>query len=351
MRVAADRLIDFATGALSQVGVPAEEALLVSDSLVRSDLWGHQSHGVLRLPWYVNRIRSGAMSPVTLPETIGDVGAVAVIDGHDGVGQVLARHAAREAIVRAKAHGIGAVGVRNSNHFGTAAYFTRMAPPEGCVAILTTNSSPALAPWGGRERAVGSNPWSIAAPAGGGRTAVMDVSNSVVARGKIYLARQRKEAIPPGWAISTAGRPTTDPAEALAGTMLPMAEHKGFVISVMMDVLSGVLTGSGFGRAVAGPYQSDRPARVGHLYIAIDVAAFLPNETFEARMRDLLADLKATPLAEGFEEIYYPGEMEDRYEARGREYGIELPDQTRTDLSRMADQIGVTWEPANMGEV
>lgn len=338
-------LVDFAADVLTDFGVPAADARLVADSLIRADMWGHQSHGLLRLPWYVDRIRTGVMRPVTEAELVVDAGAIAVLDGHDGVGQVLTARAADEAIARAKRHGIGAVGVRNSNHFGTAAYFTRKAPPEGCIGVLTSNSSPAMPPWGGREQRVGSNPWSVAVPAGRGRIAVLDVSNSVVARGKIYLARQRDEPIPTGWAITDDGRPTTDPAEALAGAILPMAEHKGYVISVMMDVLSGVLTGSGFGTEVTGPYQSEHRSRAGHLFLALDVAAFLTPAEFDARMVRLIDELKSTPLARGADEVFYPGEMEDRAEQRSVLEGVDLPDKTIADLAALGAERGRAWSP------
>ena len=338
-------LLDFAARVLRELAVPEGDARLVADSLVRADLWGHQSHGLLRLPWYVARLRSGVMNPVTTPELVVNAGAVAVVDGHDGVGQVITAYAAREAIRRAKLHGIAAVGVRNSNHFGTAAYFTRMAPPEGCIGLLTTNSSPAMAPWGGREKAVGSNPWSVATPASAGRIGVMDISNTVVARGKIYLANQWAAPIPSEWAITADGRPTTDAIEALAGTILPMAQHKGYVISMMMDVLSGVLTGSGFGTGVAGPYQSERPGRAGHLYLALDVATFIPLVEFEHRMTQLVDGLKSVPLAEGFEEILYPGELESRAEERGLREGLRLPEQTLADLARRATEFGLPFTP------
>jgi Malate/L-lactate dehydrogenase len=146
--ISVQQLTSFGAAVLVAVGVPDADARLVADSLVTADLWGHQSHGVLRLSWYVNRIRAGAMAAVTTPETVSDAGALLVVDGHDGVGQVLAAHAARQAVGRARTHGVGVVAVRNSNHFGTAAYFTRMAARDGCVAILTTNASPAMAPPG-----------------------------------------------------------------------------------------------------------------------------------------------------------------------------------------------------------
>jgi LDH2 family malate/lactate/ureidoglycolate dehydrogenase len=340
-RVDARRLTEFAAAVLSAVGVPDEDAGLVADSLVTADLWGHQSHGVMRLAWYVNRIRGGVMNPVTAPETVSDTGPLAVVDGHDGVGQVLAAFAAREAVRRARGHGVGVVAVRNSNHFGTAAYFTRIAARDGCVAVLTTNASPAIAPWGGRQKTVGTNPWSIAAPAGKHDVVVMDIANTAVARGKVYLAKQRGEPIPPGWAIDADGVPTTDPTAAIAGVILPMAGHKGYAISLMMDVLSGVLTGSSFGAAVSGPYQFDKRSGCGHLFIALDVAAFGDRDEFTRRMEQLVNEVKSVPLAQGFDEVFYPGELEARSERDNRDSGLSLPQQTLDDLRQLAGSTGV----------
>ena len=165
-RVDADGLIEFATAVYAKQGLPELDARLVADTLVQSDLWGHQSHGVLRLGWYLDRLRNGVMKAVTKPEFIVDAGAIALIDGHDGVGHVVTMLATREAIKRAKAHGLGAVGVRYSNHFGTCMYYTLTGAREGCVMLLTTNGGPAMAPWGGRKKIIGTNPWSVAAPAG-----------------------------------------------------------------------------------------------------------------------------------------------------------------------------------------
>lgn len=338
-------LVEFAAAVLRAVEVPDEDAWLVADSLVQADCWGHQSHGLLRLPWYVDRIRSGVMQPRTRSELVVDAGCVAVLDGHDGIGQVLTAQAATTAVDRAEQHGVGAVAVRSSGHFGTAAYFTRMAAQRGCIGILTTNSSPAMAPWGGREKAVGSNPWSIAAPAGRHGCTIVDISNSVVARGKIYLAHQEGREVPDTWAISADGARTTDPLTALAGTILPMGGHKGYAISFMLDVLSGVLTGSSFGRGVHGPYQAEQPSGAGHLFLALDVRRFLPLEEFEARVAALVAEVKSVPLAQGHEEVYYPWELEQRHAARVAERGLELPDRTVSDLERLAVELGLPDRP------
>jgi LDH2 family malate/lactate/ureidoglycolate dehydrogenase len=204
--VAAVDLLRFAATTEAH-GVPPEDARLLADTLVTAELWGHPSHGMLRLPWYLARIRSGATAARAAPRVVCDTGAVLVVDGQDGLGQVLADRATRLGIERAREHGISAVAVRDSGHFGTAAYFTRKAAQAGCVAMLATNASPAMAPWGGREKRVGTNPWSIAAPAGRHGTVVMDIANTAVARGKIYHARERGEPIPEGWAADADGIP------------------------------------------------------------------------------------------------------------------------------------------------
>ncbi len=177
-RVDPEKLRAFGQAVYEHAGLPRDDAHLLADTLVQADLWGHQSHGVLRLDWYRARAKAGMMQAVTKPEMVVDGGAIAVIDGHDGVGQVLTAHAMREAIERAKRHGVGVVAVRNSNHFGTAMYFTRMAADAGCVGFLSTNASPSMAPWGGREKVVGNNPWSIAAPAGKHPPMVLDIANT-----------------------------------------------------------------------------------------------------------------------------------------------------------------------------
>jgi LDH2 family malate/lactate/ureidoglycolate dehydrogenase len=339
--IAPEPLIGFAEAVFGAHGVPEADAHLFADSLVQADLWGHQSHGVLRLPWYAARLKSGAMIAVTEPEFVVDSGAIAVIDGHEGIGQVLADKAMAEAINRAKDHGIGAVAVRNSNHFGTIMYFTRKAAQRSCIGLASTNASPAMAPWGGREKVVGNNPWSISAPGGRYGPVVLDIANTAVARGKLYLAKQKGEDIPEGWAMNADGQPTTDPALGIAGLILPMGEHKGYGISVMMDVLSGVLAGSNFMTGVSGPYQAEKKSGAGHLSLALDIAAFRPLAEFEADMEQLLGDLKAVPPAAGFNEVFYPGEIEAGNDAKNRRQGLSLPENTRADLATLACVLGL----------
>ncbi|MFT4261889.1 MAG: Ldh family oxidoreductase [Nocardioides sp.] len=340
-RASAAELRRFASSVSQSHGVPPDEADLLADTLVVAELWGHASHGMLRLPWYVDRIVSGATEPACHESIPLDHGAVVVLDGNNGLGQVVSQRAVGVAIERAREHGISAVGVRNSGHFGTAAYFTRQIAEAGCVSILATNASPAMAPWGGREKRIGTNPWSIAAPAGDAGVTVLDIANTAVARGKIYLADEKNLPIPEGWAADADGAPTTDAKAAIDGLILPMAGHKGYIISFMMDVLAGVLTGSAFGRDVVGPYHQSGRSGVGHLFITIDVASMLDADDFAARMARLIDEVKSTPLAAGVEEIFYPGEIEDRNAARIERQGIAVADDTWTSLEELAVRTGV----------
>jgi LDH2 family malate/lactate/ureidoglycolate dehydrogenase len=340
-RIQANSLRDFAAAVYASIGMPEADARLAADTLVRADLWGHQSHGVMRLSWYAARIRSGVCRAVAQPEFVSDFGALAVIDGGDAMGQVLTARAMKEAIRRAKLHGIGAVGLRNSNHFGTAMYFTLMAPPEGCIAFLSTNASPAMAPWGGRVKTVGTNPWSWAAPAGSYSPMALDIANTGVARGRVYLAKQKGQPIPEGWAINARGVPTTDPTEAIEGIILPMGQHKGYAIAVMMDMLSGVATGSAFGSRVHGPYQSEYRSGAGQFMIAINIEAMQPLADFNARMEQMISELKSVPLAQGFDEVVYPGELEARNHETNSRLGIKLPEDTMADLRKLAIETGL----------
>lgn len=331
-------LVQFTQAVYESEGVPKEDAFVAADSLVQADLWGHQSHGLLRLPWYYARLRSGAMKALTQTTLAVDSNAIAVLDGGDGVGQVVAKKAIEESITRAKQHSVGIVSVRNSNHFGTCMYFTRMGAQNGCISILMSNGGPNMAPWGGRKKKIGTNPWSIAVPAGKHGAVVMDMANSGVARGKIYLANKRREPIPSDWAIDKEGHPTTDPQAAIEGFILPMAGHKGYVMGVMVDILSGVLSGGAYLDQVHGPYDPVNKSGASHLVISLNVATFLPLAEFEQRIADYIVSLKDVPLAQGYQQVFFPGEMEVLADIENRRQGLLLPEDTLQSLKEVAKE-------------
>ena len=343
-RVDPENLKAFGAAVYRSAGVPDADAELAADTLVQADMWGHQSHGMLRLGWYYARLRSGAMKPVTETRLVVDGGAIAVMDGGDGVGQVVTRRAVDEAVGRARKHGAGIVSVRNSNHFGTCMYYTRIGAEQGCVMLLMSNGGPTIAPWGGLKKKIGTNPWSIATPGGSHPPVVMDMANSGAARGKIYLANNRHEPIPDHWALDRHGNPTTDPRAALEGFILPMAGHKGYVMGVMVDVLSGVLSGSSFLDQVHGPYDPVNRSGAGHFMVALDVAAFMPVARFHERIDAYIESLKDVPIAPGHKQVYYPGELEVQTEAENRVNGLRLAADTMTDLERVAEEAGLRWE-------
>ncbi len=334
-------LARFATAILRAAGLDAQDAVLCADTLVQAELWGHASHGMLRLPWYVARLASGACDAAAKPRVEQDLGALALVDAHDAMGQVAADFAMGEAMRRARTHGIAAVSVRNSNNFGTAMYYTSRAARGGMLAFLSTNASPAMAPWGGREKAVGTNPWSWAAPAGELPPLVLDIANTSVARGKVYLAHQKGERIPLTWALDLSGHPTDDPQATIEGLIQPMAGHKGYAIALMMDVLSGLLSGSAFGAGVVGPYHPEGRSGAGHFIFVLDIARLMPVAEFTARVGDLVDGLKRSRLAEGSDAILYPGELEAANDAQARGAGIVLPPDTVRDLLVLARTYGV----------
>ena len=336
-----DRLQSFITDIYLAMNVPADAAAHLATTLVAADLWGHSSHGVMRTFWYGARIASGVTRLDTTPRITTDTGPLLALDGGDGIGQQVTQQAVDLAAQRARRFGIAAISIRNSGHFGTAMYFTRQLAMRNMIGFLATNASPAMPPAGGREKLIGNNPQSWAAPTGLATPYLLDFAHSAVARGKIYLAREKGESIPLGWALDSAGRPTTDPSEAIAGILLPMARHKGAGLSAMMDILSGLLSGGEFGGGVTGPYIADRRSGASHFLMAINIASLRPLDDFLADMKAMIASWKSSAAQENVAEILYPGEPEYQHETASRNTGITLPADILGDLVTRATALGL----------
>lgn len=336
------KLRTFVADIFLSLEIDAGKAELLADSLIMADLWGHSSHGVLRTSWYGKRIQSQVMDPQADLEILMDTGPLLALDGHNGIGQHITNTAIEMVGERAKRFGTACATICRSGHFGTAMYFTKKLADQDMIGFLATNASPAMAPYGGVDKMVGNNPQSWAAPTNSEAPFIVDISHTAVARGKIYLAKDKKEAIPDHWALSKDGVPTTDPSEAIAGTLLPMAGHKGFGLSAMMDVLSGILSNSSFGTSVNGPYVPDQPSGVGHFLFAIDIAKLRDISAFKADMDKMISSWKQSQRAAGVEAIYYPGEKEHVHLKQVESDGLYLPDETITNLIQFADSCGVT---------
>lgn len=321
--VRADAALEFATRLLLAHGVPAEASAVVAEYLIHADLRGVDTHGLIRLPLYLDRIRRGLVNP--RPDIkIRKVTPVSIaVDGGNGLGQVVATRAMSEAIAIAKHFGCCVAGVQRSTHFGVAASYALQAINAGLIGMVFTNASASMPPWGGRQPILGTSPLAVGAPGGKLGPFVLDMSVAVAARGKIRKALRRGESIPEGYALDADGRPTTDPAAALQGVILPMGGPKGSGLAMVMDIFGGVLTGAAFAGEVGDQTRDfDHPQNVGHFLFAMRPDLFVPLKEYETRMDTLIQRIHDCPPAEGFSEVLIAGEFEARQEIARRAGGI-----------------------------
>ncbi|PRY02410.1 Ldh family oxidoreductase [Allonocardiopsis opalescens] len=324
-------------------GLTGQDAGAVAEHLVLADLRGVGSHGVSRTAIYVERIGQGLVDPRPRIRVLAETPVSAHLDGGNGPGVVVAGHAMRTAAAKARESGIGAVAVRGSNHCGMLAHYTGEAAAAGLIGFATTSAPASMAPWGGARAYFGTNPLSYAVPVPGGRPdIVFDMATSTVARGKIIMAEKRGERIPAGWALDVDGKPTEDAAAGLAGTMLPLGGAKGSGLALLVDVLSGVLSGAEYGPHIPPLYGNpDRAQNVGHFFLALRPDLFGPAEDFARRMGALAEELAALPTAAGHTRVYLPGEPEAEREAERRARGLPLPAEVRAELAAVARSLGL----------
>lgn len=321
---------------LTNYGLSSDHANIVADVLVRADLRGIESHGVSRLPIYIKRLKLGLIERSPIIKKVRNGPAFAVMDGGNGFGQIVTYMAMRETIEKAKKVGVGFVNVRNSNHFGMAAYYPMMALRQDMIGICSTNAFPTMTPWGGLSPIIGNNPLSIAIPAGKDAPFVLDMAMSVVARGKIRMAAQENREIPRGWAVNEKGEATTDPIEALRGFVLPIGGYKGYGLSLAMDMLSGVLAGGKFNGQLNSLYANlKEPQGTCHFAVAIDVSAFMEVKDFKTRMNNFIDQIRMSDLAKGISKIYLPGELEHEKENRRKHQGIPILVSLWQDLQKL----------------
>lgn len=297
-----------------------------------------------RIPSYMERVRQGVLDATTEPQLRQVTPVVAHVDGCNGFGFLAATKAMAAAIESAKMFGIGMASVSHSNHFGMSAWVVQQALDAGMLSLVFTNSSPALPVWGGKSKLMGVSPIACGAPGGSGEgdmPFILDMAPSVAARGKIYKALRRGEKIPTDWALDAEGRQTDDPAAALGGVMLPMGGPKGSALSIMMDVFSGVLSGSAFAGHVTNPYDPSRPADVGHMVVAIRPDLFVTADEFRERMKYLYDRVVGSDKAAGVERIYFPGEIEQLTQVEREKSGIPLVQAEIDALNAEAAKVGV----------
>lgn len=344
-RVDPSELRAFGYSVLEHAGVPDEHARRVVDALVRADLRGVDSHGMARLETYVEKFEAGGFNtdPDIAVERVGE--SAVFVDGDDGPGQSVGVRGMDAAMDLAAETGVGIAAVTNSNHFGTAAYYTERASAEDYVGLAMTNVGSDVAPFGGVSPFLGTNPVSFSIPTDREFPITLDMATSVVAMGKIDHATEEGEAIPDDWALDASGDATTDPGEVAA--LRPVGGPKGYGLAMVVDVLCGVLTGVGTSPTVGALYDDfEEPMRLGHFFAAIDPGIYRDVAEFRAATGTYVDRLKAQETREGVDEIRVPGELETLAKARNEREGVPLNEDARRGLAALADRYELTHPSA-----
>ena len=343
--VSAEELTAYVARLFERAGIPAGDALLTATTLVEADLRGVMSHGTRAVPGYLKRIRHGGINPDPAIAVLREGPAYVQLGGDNGIGQVVAHRAMQHAIACARRTGVGMVGVRDSNHFGAAAYWAMMASSEGMIGFATTNGPGVnMAAYNGAEATIGNNPLAFAVPAGQEPPIVLDMACGVVAAGKIAVAAMRGEPIPLGWGLTAHGEPTTDPNAATI--VLPFGA-KGFGLSVIMDVLSGPLQGTPAGTNKRGSRGASDPGNTGHAFLAIDVAAMIDPRQFRDAVDAQIRAIRASRAQPGVERVYLPGEIEWLCKEERLRNGIPLHHAQLDALAHEGKELGVKAPWAN----
>lgn len=338
-------LLQFVTALFDKTGLSPENAAFFAQSLVDINLWGIDSHGVLRVPIYVKRLKSGACNPQPNIKTIKTAITLEVIDGDDGPGQVVGYAAMKRAIELAKTYNMGMVGAIRSNHFGAAGTFARMAAEAGMVGIAMTNVVQNVVAPGGSKPIIGNNPFAVAVPTYGEFPFVLDISLSAVSGGKILLYSKKGEKIPLDWGTDTDGRPTDDPDKAFKGFLLPAAGHKGLGIAYAVEIMTGLLNGGVFLDAMKGMYKyPDDPSLTSHTMLAINISAIMEPDEVKGRMTDFVQKVHSSPMWDEKSEMLIPGEIEYRTMQARKASGIPLPPALYDELTALAKDMGVQAE-------
>ncbi len=345
-RAAFDDLKDFCREAYMKSGVPADDAGIVADLLVRSDLRGVETHGVTRLPIYIQRLQKGFVRKKAEIAVVKEKGPTALFDAHGSMGHVAAFRGMEKAIKKAEEYGLGWVTVKDSGHFGVAGLFPMMAVKKDFIGYIVSNSAPMMFPWGGRERIIGNNPLAYAFPADRYQPIVLDFSLSVVSSGKLILSRKKGEKIPLGWSFDRNGLPTEDPYEGYegGGSLAPVGGHKGYGLVLAHEMLTAILSGGKWTKTIKSLYEEDKSGIQGtcHSFMALDPECFIGRHQFKQNVDAYMKTIKESAKAAGTDEILVPGEPEYRSEVRFHKEGIPLAANTVKELTALGHSLGIS---------
>ena len=345
MRFSVSYLKDYCEKLMTARGVEADCAATVADMLLDAELTGVSTHGVSRLAIYLERVERGLVSRHNEARIVRESPSALAIDAGNSLGAVGAKFAMETCIRKARDTGCCFATVKNSNHFGAAAYYTRMAAEAGMIGFCCTNLTAKIAPHGAAEPFMGTDPISVAVPSDGDPV-VLDMTPSVVALGKLILAQKLGKEIPLGWALDKDGNPTTDPAAGRAGSLIPIGGPKGSGLALMVEVLSGILSGAGTATHLHDLYEFDAPQGVGHFMGAIDVSKFLDLDALRTGVAAMSGEIKGLKRAEGVDEVMLPGERSARSAARKAVEGIDVPEAVCAELNAMGQPYGMKLEEA-----
>src|SRR5215469_14994491 len=342
-RIPAERIEIFITGAFVAAGLPEADAQTLAKLMVEADLRGSDTHGVIRLPLYVRRIRAGGVNANPNIRLISDRPSAALIDGDNGMGHLVMKRAAELAIEKAKATGIGWVGARMSNHAGPASLYVTMPLAHDMIGLyFAVGSNNHLPPWGGGENLLGTNPMAVAVPAQDEPAIVLDMAPTVAAYGKVRLKAQRGEQMPVGWMIDRDGKPLTDPKRADEGYLLPIGDYKGYGLSLIIGLLAGALNRAALGRDVIDfVKETGKATNTGHAIAAISVDAFMPAAEFKRNVDQVIRDIRNSQRLPGVERIYLPGEQSHAKLMDRRAHGIPMPKALRDNLDTLARDLNI----------
>jgi len=345
-----DKLKRFCKAALIKEGMREEDAAVCAEVLAETDAFGTHSHGTKNLYGYIKKCRAGGADIKAKPEVTAEGPAFAMIDARNSLGMVSACMAMELACKKAKRAGVALVTVKNSCHFGAAGYYANIAARQGMIGIALSNVDPNMTVPGARGMLIGNNPLSYAAPMKSEPPIFLDIALSNVASLKVVQARKEGKRIPDTWIVDRDGLPTTDPGRyPEEGAMQPMAGHKGYGLSVMVELLTGVLAGGGMsmmGDIVSWCFEEEKFNNVCHAFIAVDGEQFLGKDVLQARVQAMADRLRQAPRAKGCERIYMPGEIEWACHAKATAEGIALPEAVLASLRELAEDSGIALELA-----
>ncbi len=343
LRVDTVELQEFTKSIFLAAGLSPVHAELVADSLVMSDLRGTHSHGIVRVPFLIDRLVKGGANADPQIKAVREAPATALLDGDRALGAVTATHAMRMAMEKAHTAGIGFVAVNNSDFIGACAHYALMAMPENMIGIAWTNGYPGMTPWGGSVNNIGNNPIAFAAPGLTQGPVVLDMALSVAAGGKVRLAAKNNRRIPTDWIIDRHGKPTDNPADLAAGGALLPLGYKGYGLAVFGEILCGVLTGSRILSEIPAWFvDTQRDIGNGHIHMAIDISKFIEPDAFKRRVDEMAMMLKNTPMLADMQEILLPGERAWRVQKEQQITGIRISGAVWNDLLELADRLDVS---------